>query len=428
VERSELVKGYEYAKGQYVTISKEDLAKITPETAREMQILEFVRLAEVDPIYFETSYYVTPDRAGERAYALLFEALRQSGYVALAQFAMHNREHVVVIRAARTGIVLHTMFYETEIRREDEYRINAGAVNDRELQLALTLVEALAAPFDPSKYRDTYKEKLDELIEAKVAGEETVERPSRSRSRLRISWRPSSGVWRCEEAGGVAVRPRAATDCSENGRASSASDHQVPSSPLAIWRTAVHEQRQRWPGAAVRSGGPNHRSRQNRRSNIEEPSSATALQVSGWARMKSYARSARRNGRSVRARDTRLGRAVAIQGATCAKSADAERRARFVQESRNASALNHPNIAVLHDVGSSDGVECSRWSTFPQTLDELIPARRMNCAQLLRLRTGGCGLAAAHTANIVHRTSRPSNIIVKTDGVPRSWISASQLI
>jgi DNA end-binding protein Ku len=177
VERSELVKGYEYAKGQYVTISKEDLAKITPETAREMQILEFVRLAEVDPIYFETSYYVTPDRAGERAYALLFEALRRSGYVALAQFAMHNREHVVVIRAARTGIVLHTMFYETEIRREDEYRTDTSAVNDRELQLALTLVEALAAPFDASKYRDTYKEKLDEMIAAKIAGEETVERP-----------------------------------------------------------------------------------------------------------------------------------------------------------------------------------------------------------------------------------------------------------
>ena len=178
VERSELVKGYEYAKGQFVTVSKEDLEKITPQTAREMQILEFVKLAEVDPIYFETSYYVTPDRAGERAYGLLFAALQRSGYVALAQFAMHNREHVVVIRAARTGIVLHTMFYETEIRRDDEYRTDTSGVNDRELQLALMLVESLAAPFDPSKYRDSYKEKLDELIAAKVAGEETVEPPA----------------------------------------------------------------------------------------------------------------------------------------------------------------------------------------------------------------------------------------------------------
>jgi len=178
VERSELVKGYEYAKGQYVTVSKEELEKITPATAREMQILEFVKLADVDPIYFETSYYVTPERAGERAYALLFEALRRSGYVAVAQFAMHNREHVVIIRPGRTGMILHTMFYETEIRREDEYRTDTSAVADRELDLAKLLIETLAAPFDPSKYRDTYKEKLDAMIAAKIAGEETVESPA----------------------------------------------------------------------------------------------------------------------------------------------------------------------------------------------------------------------------------------------------------
>ena len=175
VQRSELVKGYEYSKGQYVTISKEDLEKITPETAREMQILEFVKLAEVDPIYFETSYYVTPERAGERAYALLFEALRRSGYVALAQFAMHNREHIVVIRPGRTGIILHTMFYETEIRRDDEYRTETSNVAERELELALLLVQNLAAPFEPAKYHDTYKEKLDALIAAKIEGKEPVE-------------------------------------------------------------------------------------------------------------------------------------------------------------------------------------------------------------------------------------------------------------
>jgi DNA end-binding protein Ku len=175
IPRSELVKGYEYEKGRYVTVSKEDLEKITPETAREMQILEFVKLADIDPIYFETSYYVTPERAGERAYALLFEALRRSGYVAIAQFAMHNREHIVTIRPGRTGIILHTMYYETEIRREDEYRTDTSTIEDRELKLALLLIDSLAAPFDPSKYRDTYKEKLDELIAAKIAGEEIVE-------------------------------------------------------------------------------------------------------------------------------------------------------------------------------------------------------------------------------------------------------------
>jgi DNA end-binding protein Ku len=178
ISRSEIVKGYEYARDRYVTLSKEELAAITPQTAREMQILEFVQLAEIDPIYYETSYYVSPDRGGERAYALLFEALRQSGFVGLAQVAMHNREHIVVVRPGRSGIVLHTMFYETEIRREDEYRTDAGTVAPKEMDLALLLIRNLAAPFEPGKYRDTYREKLDELIQRKIAGEETIETPA----------------------------------------------------------------------------------------------------------------------------------------------------------------------------------------------------------------------------------------------------------
>jgi DNA end-binding protein Ku len=178
ISRSEIVKGYEFAKDRYVTLTKEELAAITPQTAREMQILEFVQLAEIDPIYYETSYYVSPDRGGERAYALLFEALRQSGFVAIAQVAMHNREHVVVLRPCRTGIALHTMFYETEIRREDEYRTDTGNVSQKEMELALLLIRNLAASFEPAKYRDTYREKLDELIQRKIAGEETIEPPA----------------------------------------------------------------------------------------------------------------------------------------------------------------------------------------------------------------------------------------------------------
>lgn len=178
VSRSEIVKSYEYMRDRYVTLNRDELAAITPKTAREMQILEFVQLAEIDPIYFETSYYVSPDRGGERAYALLFEALRQSGFIGLAQVAMHNREHIVVVRPARTGIVLHTMFYETEIRREDEYRTEVSAVLPKEMDLALLLIRNLAAPFDPAKYRDTYREQLDELIQRKITGEEIVETPS----------------------------------------------------------------------------------------------------------------------------------------------------------------------------------------------------------------------------------------------------------
>jgi DNA end-binding protein Ku len=178
VSRADLVKGYEYSRDRYVEVTKDDLAKITASTSREMQILEFVRLAEIDPIYFETSYYVVPERAGERAYALLLEALRETGFSAIAQLAMHSREHVVVVRPGRTGMVLHTMFYEDEIRRDDEFRAATSGINPKELELAKRLIEALAAPFDAAKFKDTYREKLNELIAAKIAGEDTYEAPA----------------------------------------------------------------------------------------------------------------------------------------------------------------------------------------------------------------------------------------------------------
>jgi DNA end-binding protein Ku len=177
VRRDDVVKGYEFSKDRYVTFTKAELAAITPKTAREMQILEFVQLSEVDPIYYETSYYAAPDKGGERAYALLFEALRRSGHVGLAQVAMHNREHIVLIRPGRTGIVLHTMFYENEVRRADEYRTDTAGINEKEVNLANMLIETLKAPFEPAKYRDTYRDKLEELISAKMQGAETVEAP-----------------------------------------------------------------------------------------------------------------------------------------------------------------------------------------------------------------------------------------------------------
>lgn len=178
IARSEIAKGYEYAPDRYVVLTPEELATITPQTAREMQILEFVQLSEVDPIYYETSYYLTPDKGGERAYSLLFEALRQSGLVGVAQIAMHNREHVVILRPGRRGIVLHTMFYESEIRQEDEYSADVSFVVPRELELSLLLVRNLATPFEPAKYRDTYREKLNDLIQAKIEGNETIQPPA----------------------------------------------------------------------------------------------------------------------------------------------------------------------------------------------------------------------------------------------------------
>jgi DNA end-binding protein Ku len=174
IPRSDLVRGYEYAKNQYAVIEEEDIRKITPQTATEMQIVEFVRFSEIDPIYLETSYYMSPEEAGEKAYALLFEGMRESGYAALAQVAMHRREHVMILRPGKKGIIAHTMFYPDEVRTIQEFRTDVSTVTPKELGLAKMLIDTLAEPFEPTKFKDTYRERLRQLIEAKVHGREVA--------------------------------------------------------------------------------------------------------------------------------------------------------------------------------------------------------------------------------------------------------------
>lgn len=177
VSRAELVKGYEYEKGRYVVVDDEDVKKITPKSAKVMEILEFVKTEEMDAIYLESSYYLQPDEAGEKAYTLLYEAMKRTGHVGLAKMTMHNREHVVVLRPGRHGMVLHTMYYQDEVRAIDEFRTDQGLVQDRELLMAKSLVEALSAPFDPSKYKDNYRVTLRAMIDAKIQGQEVVAAP-----------------------------------------------------------------------------------------------------------------------------------------------------------------------------------------------------------------------------------------------------------
>lgn len=178
VPRNELLKGYEYEKGRYVVVEKEDLKELTPQTGTEMQIVEFVKLAEIDPVYFETSYYMSPDEAGEKAYALLFQAVRETGLVALAEVAMHRREHVMILRPGRHGLLAHTMFYADEIRSDQEHRTDTSAVNGKQLQMAKLLVESLAAPFEPTKFKDKFREKLEQMIAAKIEGREVAKIPA----------------------------------------------------------------------------------------------------------------------------------------------------------------------------------------------------------------------------------------------------------
>ncbi len=177
VPRSDLVKGYEYEKDHYVVIEDDDIKKVAPKTAKVMEILEFVETKDVDPVYLESSYYMAPDGGGEKAYALLFEALRKSGYSGVAKIAMHNREHIVILRPGQRGILLHTMYFTNEIRQVDEFRTDLDLVKEKELALANTLIEALASKFEPEKYKDTYRDNLLAMIETKIQGQKVVEAP-----------------------------------------------------------------------------------------------------------------------------------------------------------------------------------------------------------------------------------------------------------
>jgi len=175
VERSEIVKGYEYEKDQYVLFSEEELDKIEPPSARVMEILEFVKLSEMDPLYFDSSYYVSPEDAGVKAYQLLMKAMEQSGYGAIAKLTMHQREHIVIVWPGTKGMTLHTMFYSNEIRAAESVPTDKVEVKDQEKKLAQQLIESLAAPFDPQKYRDEYQENLRAMISAKLQGWQVTE-------------------------------------------------------------------------------------------------------------------------------------------------------------------------------------------------------------------------------------------------------------
>src|SRR5437868_4862120 len=175
VERSELVKGYEVEKDQYVIVTDEEIKSVAPASSDNMEILEFVRAEGIDPIYFDASYFMVPEEAGKKAYRLLLETMRKSGYSAVAKVTMHQREYTVVVRPNPNGLMLHTMFYPEEVREVPEFgRDDNVIVRPQEVALAEKLVEGLAAEFDPSKYHDEYQERLKQLIEAKREGQ-TIE-------------------------------------------------------------------------------------------------------------------------------------------------------------------------------------------------------------------------------------------------------------
>lgn len=167
VDQPQVLKAYEIEKDRYVTFEPREVAALRPQTSTELDIAEFVRLEEIDPIFFETSYYVAPDRNGEKPYALLFQALVETGYAAIGSVAMHGREHATVIRPGRRGLILHTLFYANEVRADEEPQSDPALVSAKELELAKMFVRALAAPYEPGRLKDKFEERLRELIQAR---------------------------------------------------------------------------------------------------------------------------------------------------------------------------------------------------------------------------------------------------------------------
>jgi len=172
VERGEIEKGYEYEKDQYLLFSQAELDEVEPDSARTMEIIEFVKLEEIDLLYFDASYYAAPENEGAKAYHLLLDAMMDSGYAAIAKVTMHSRENIVIIRARKEGLTLHTMFYQNEIRPAVEYgSTDKSEVKVQEKALAMQLIEALATHFKPDKFHDAYQQNLQKLIEAKAHGQ-----------------------------------------------------------------------------------------------------------------------------------------------------------------------------------------------------------------------------------------------------------------
>ena len=176
VERSAMVKGYEYAKDQYAILTDEELRALEQKTEQTIEIEEFVPISQVDPIYFDKAYLLGPDKGGHKAYRLLCEAMEKAGKGAVAKFSTRGKQQLVLLRQARGGLILHALFYADEVRGFEEIDRGEGlALKAGELDLAVQLIEQLAAAsFEPQKYEDEYRKQVIELIERKVAGEEVV--------------------------------------------------------------------------------------------------------------------------------------------------------------------------------------------------------------------------------------------------------------
>jgi DNA end-binding protein Ku len=175
VERHEVVKGYESDDGQYVLVDENEIKKLAAASSRNLEIVAFAHLNEIDPILFDASYFGLPEEAGKKAYQLLVKALEDTKRVGIGRLVMHQRDYTVFLRAYQHGLLLHTMYFVNEIRRLPDYGVlEPITVKPQELKLTEQLIEAHMEPFKPKQYHDEFQERLKKLIEAKAHGK-TIE-------------------------------------------------------------------------------------------------------------------------------------------------------------------------------------------------------------------------------------------------------------
>ncbi|HEY0370980.1 MAG TPA: Ku protein [Thermoanaerobaculia bacterium] len=173
ISRDEVVKGYEFSKGQYVLFNEEELKALEEKTTQQIEITEFIKSDLVDPIYFDKPYYLGPDKNGSRAYALLSRAMQETGRWAIAKYAARGKGYLVIIRPLGNGLVMQQLYYPNEIRSIDEIEMGDSDVKDNELKMAIQLAEMNASEeFKPEQYRDEVRDRIRALIERKIQGEE----------------------------------------------------------------------------------------------------------------------------------------------------------------------------------------------------------------------------------------------------------------
>jgi DNA end-binding protein Ku len=171
----ELLKGYEYAKDQYVIVDDEDFEKLPVPSKHTIALTAFVANEEIDPIHYERSYYLEPDEAGQKPFALLLRSLEEQGLLAVGKVALRQKEHLCVLRPHDGLILLETLYYPDEIREPDgSIDVEGIEVSKQEMQMAAALIEMLRKPFDPEEYKDEYREQLMAMISAKLEGGEVV--------------------------------------------------------------------------------------------------------------------------------------------------------------------------------------------------------------------------------------------------------------